>query len=98
MFDKMKQLMEMQKKMQEMKRQLEDAVFEIVSSDGLVKLNMNGAQELQDIRIQAELSEIEKPQLEKSLKDAYSRAIKRSQDIAAQKMKDVTGFNLPGLL
>jgi len=98
MFDKMKQLMEMQKKMQEVKRQLDDAIFEIISSDGLVRVAMNGSQEIKEISIQGNLQETEKTTLEKALKDAYNRAIKRSHDIAAQKMKDITGFNLPGMM
>ncbi|PIP19339.1 MAG: nucleoid-associated protein, YbaB/EbfC family [Candidatus Omnitrophica bacterium CG08_land_8_20_14_0_20_41_16] len=98
MFDKMKQLMEMQKKMQEMKRELDNTNFEIASSDGLVKITMNGAQEVKDIIIQAGIQGLEKATLEKALKDAYNRAIKRSHELAAQKMKDITGFNIPGWL
>ena len=98
MLDKLKALMEAQRKMQEMKRQLDNTVFEIVSSDGLIKLTMSGTQELKDIRIQGEIKEAEKSALEKAFKDAYNRAIKRCQDIAAQKMKDITGLNIPGLL
>ncbi len=97
MFDKMKQLMEMQKKMQEMKRQLDETFFEIASSDGLVKITMSGSQEVRDISIQKEVQGIEKAALEKAMKDAYNRAIKRSHDLAAAKMKEVTGFNIPGL-
>ena len=96
MFDKMKQLMEMQKSMQEMKRQLDNTTFEIASSDGLVKITMNGSQEVKEIHIQANVPEAEKANLEKAIKDAYNRAIKRSHDLAAEKMKDVTGLNLPG--
>lgn len=98
MFDKMKQLMDMQKKMQEIKRELDNTNFDIASSDGLVKITMNGSQEMKDIKIQGELSKIEKINLEKAVKDAYNRSIKRSHDIAAQKMKDITGLNLPGLM
>ena len=98
MFDKMKQLMEMQKKMQEVKRELDNAIFEITSSDDLVKVTMSGSQEIKEISIQGNLQETEKTDLEKALKDAYNRAIKRSHDMAAEKMKDITGFNLPGLL
>jgi len=97
MFDKMKQLMEMQKKMQEIKRELDNTNFEIASSDGIVKITMNGSQEVKDIILQRPPQELEKANLEKALKDAYNRAIKCSHDIAAQKMKDVTGFNLSGL-
>jgi len=98
MFDKMKQLMDMQKKMQEMKKELEAATFEVVSSDGLVRITMSGSQEVKGINIQADIQTIEKANLEKSIKDAYNRAIKRSHDLAAEKMKQVTGFNIPGLV
>jgi len=97
MFDKMKELMEMQRKMQEMKRQLDNTTFEIASPDGLVKITMNGSQEVQGISIQGSLPEKEKASLEKAIKEAYNKAIKHSHDIAAEKMKDVTGLNLPGL-
>lgn len=97
MFDKMKQLMEMQKQMQEMKRQLEATNFDMQSSDGLVRITMNGAQEVKEVSIQSDMNSLDKTRLEKSLKDAYNRAIKRSHDLAAEKMKEITGFNLPGL-
>jgi len=97
MFDKMKGLFEMQKKMQEIKRQLENTNFDIQSSDGLVKITMNGSQEVKEIVIKDNLGESEKAHLSSSLKDTFNRAIKRSQEVAAQKMKDVTGFNIPGL-
>lgn len=94
MFDKMKQLMEMQKKMQEIKRELENTVFEVVSQDGNIKISMSGTQEVKEVSIQADLDKTDKPGLERSMKDAYNRALKRSQEVAAGKMK---GLNLPGL-
>ncbi|MCX5696668.1 MAG: YbaB/EbfC family nucleoid-associated protein [Candidatus Omnitrophica bacterium] len=94
MFDKMKELLDIKKKAEELKRKLEAVTFEISSIDGLVKITMNGSQEVQDLRIQGDL---EKDSLEKALKDVYNRAIKRSHELAAQKMKEITGFNLPGL-
>lgn len=98
MFDKMKALLDMQKKMQEMKRELESTDFQIQSPDGLVKVIMSGSQEVKEISIQGGLNGIEKSELEKALKDTYNMAIKRSQEIAAGKMKDITGLNLPGLM
>jgi len=97
MLDKMKALFEMQKKMQEVKRQLDNTNFDIQSSDGLVTITMNGAQEVKEITIKDNLDNAQKTSLASSLKDTFNRAIKRSQDIAAQKMKDVTGLNIPGL-
>jgi len=98
MFDKMKQLMEMQKKMQEMKRELDNTNFEVASSDGIIKITMNGSQEVKEVALAKDPQGIEKVQLEKAVKDAYNRAIKRSHDIAAEKMKQITGFNLPGMM
>ena len=97
MFDKMKGLFEMQKKMQEVKRVLEETNFDIESSDGAVKITMNGAQEIKEVVIKDSLGELERARLAGSLKDTFNRAIKHSQEVAAQKMKDVTGFNIPGL-
>ncbi len=97
MFDKMKALMDMQKKMQEVKRELDNTTFEIASSDGLVKITMNGSQEVRGATVQGDLADIDKTSLERAMKDAYNRAIKHSHDLAAQKMKAVTGLNIPGL-
>mgnify|MGYP001560363585 CR=1 FL=1 len=99
MFDKMKALMDMQKKMQELKRQLDSTVFEVESSDRLIKITMNGSQELKDVKILSGFGTDSGScsALEAAIKDAFSRALKRSQDIAAEKMKGVTGFSLPGL-
>ena len=96
MFDKMKALMDMQNKIRQMKRELENTNFEIQSPDGLVKIAMNGSQEAKGVTITRGLGEIDKQELEKAIKDAYNMAIKRAQDIAAAKMKDMTGLNLPG--
>lgn len=97
MLDKMKALLEMQKKMQEVKKELENTNFDIQSSDGLVKITMNGAQEVKEITIKDSLGESEKVILAGSLKDAFNRAIKHSQEVGAQKMKHVTGLNIPGV-
>ena len=97
MLDKMKALIEMQKKMQELKRELDNTDFEITSFDNLVKIKMNGSQEVKELNFLGDLSAMEKTNLEKATKDTYNRAIKRSQGLAAEKMKGVTGLNLPGL-
>ncbi len=98
MLDKMKALMDMQRKMQEVRRELEETYFDVLSSDGLVKITMNGAQEVREVFIEKESALADKSALEKSLKDVYNKAIKRSHDLTAQKMKNITGMNIPGLL
>ena len=97
MFDKMKGLMEMQRKMGEVKKELEGTNFDIQSTDGLVRITMNGAQEVKSVSIKDNLDVSAKIPLENSLKDTFNRAIKHSQGIATQKMQRVVGFNLPGL-
>ena len=92
MFDKMKALMDMQKKIQEIKRQLDQTDFEIKSQDGRVTVVMNGSQQVRDIVV-CDAADTEA--LQRSLKDTFNRAIKRSQEIAAQKMKEITGMGLP---
>jgi DNA-binding protein YbaB len=97
MFDKMKAIMDMQKKMQEMKKQLENTTFDVQSSNGLIKITMNGAQAITDIKVTGDLAAIQAKALEQAMKDAFTKAIKQSQVVAAEKMKSVTGLNLPGL-
>lgn len=93
MFDKMKQLFEMQKSMQELKRRLEETNFDISSSNGIVKINMNAAQKINNVSINGNLTEIDKAVLEKSICDVYGRALKHAQEIAASKLKDISGLN-----
>jgi nucleoid-associated protein EbfC len=98
MFDKMKGLLEMQRKMQEVKRTLEETDFDLQSPDGLIKITMNGAQEVKAITVKDNLSAQEQARLAATLKDTFNRSIKRSQEIAAQKMREVAGgLNIPGL-
>ena len=98
MFDKMKALFDMQKKMQELKRELDSITFEIESPDKSVKMVLNGSQELKEVKIHGDLGAMKNSSLEEALKDAFNRALKRSHDIAADKMKSVTGLNIPGLM
>lgn len=97
MFDKIKGLMEMQKRMQDIKRQLDALSFEVKSNDGMVTITMNGSQEVKDVVLKPEVGSLKPEALARSIKDTFNKAIKRSHDEAAGKMKDMTGLNLPGL-
>ena len=82
--------------MQDVKKELDSATFEIASSDGLVKIKMNGSQEVQDVIIKED-APLNSSVLSQRIKDTFNRAIKRSHELAAEKMKNVTGLNLPGM-
>jgi DNA-binding YbaB/EbfC family protein len=96
MFDKMKELMQMQRTMQEVKRQLDATTFSVASADGAVTVTMNGSQEVKEVLLREDSLQCAKATLERSIKDAYNRAVKRSQELAAQKMKEAAGLQLPG--
>jgi DNA-binding protein YbaB len=83
--------------MQDIKRQLDALSFEVKSSDGVVSITMNGSQEVKDVVLKPEALSAKPEALARTLKDTFNKAIKRSHDEAAGKMKDVTGLNLPGL-
>lgn len=97
MLDKVKALLDMQKKMQQLKEELDNTDFEATSPDGLVKVTMNGSQQVKQVNIAKDLSALDKAALEKAVADAYNKAVRRSQEIAASKMKALSGLNLPGL-
>ena len=97
MLDKMKALWDMKKKMEELKRELDAVTFEIESHDKSVKIAMNGSQEVKEVKLHGDLSTLKAAHLETAVKDTFNRALKRSHDIAGDKMKSVTGLNIPGM-
>jgi len=95
MFDKMKELLEMKKKMDEIKKELDGLVLE--SDDSMVKVTITAAQEIKAILIKPELAGTDKSKLEASLVETVNRAVRQSQKTAAQKMSALTGMGLPGI-
>lgn len=96
MFDQLKAMMEMKKKMEAVKAELDAAVFETASSDGSVAITMNGSMEVKGVRLgPGEIKD--KEALQKAFKDTANRALKRCQEMATQKMQQATGLRLPGL-
>lgn len=93
MLDKIKALMDMQKKMSEVKKVLENTQFSVLSQDNSLKIIMNAAQEIIEVSLEKEVSRFDKSELEKDIKDTYNKAIKQAQSLAAEKAKEITGFN-----
>ncbi|MDP1854068.1 MAG: YbaB/EbfC family nucleoid-associated protein [Candidatus Omnitrophota bacterium] len=97
MFDKMKQLFELQGKMQAVKKELENSSVESQSRGGDIKIVIRGDQKVSSINIaDSLLSPENKALFERDLVNCFNEAIKKSQGLAAEKMKQVTGINLPG--
>ena len=97
MFDKMKELMEVKRQAESLKRELDAAHIEVTEVRG-IKIVINGSQNFKSVEIDPELLNAEnKKRLESDLMRALNSAIKKVQNLAAQKMKAMTGLNIPGL-
>ncbi len=93
MFDKMKDLMEMKKQADRIKKELDSSIVEVNEVSG-VKVVVNGSQNFQSLEIDESLiSAGDKNRLEANILRSINAAIKKSQSVAAQKMKAV----MPGL-
>ena len=96
MFDKMKQLMEMKKQADQIKRELEANSIESEDVRG-IKIVINGAQNIKSVEIEPTLLGADnKKRLESDLLRSFNAAVRKSQNLAAEKMKTLMpGF--PGL-
>lgn len=95
LWDKGKMLMEARR----IQKELRDTKINIEKNEGKIKVVLNGEQKVEEVYIDPSLLSSENELLIKnSLRDAFNEAIRKSQQIAAEKMKDIAGdLNLPGL-
>ena len=98
----MKQAQQMQKKMSAVQETLEDLAVEGVAADGMVKVKMDGNQNLLDINIDPAAQREELDLLEDLILIAVNQAVIKSQDKAQKRMNVVTGnilgnIKLPGM-
>ena len=97
MFDKMKQLMEMKKQADQIKRELDGMITECADIRG-IKVVINGSSSVQSIEIEQDRLNPEfKGRLEADLTRAVNTAIGKSQQLAAKKMKAMLPAGFPGL-
>lgn len=97
MFGKAKEQFEFIKKAKEIQKKLKDEVITVES--GAVKIIINGEQKIQKVEIAKDEVSMEKLDvLEKDIKTAIESAIKKSQDYAANLMKEIGGLGgFPGM-
>ena len=95
MLDKIKQMMEMKKKADQIKKELDASTVE--ATEGGIKIVMTGSQTVQTVQIDDNSFKPEnKARFERDLTRSINTAVKKSQELAAKKMKEVMpGF--PGL-
>jgi DNA-binding YbaB/EbfC family protein len=89
MFDKLNNLMEMKKQAERIKKELDNTMVEVNAVNG-IKIVVNGVQNFQSLEIDENLvSKGNKQRLEADLLRCVNEAIKKSQELATQKMKAV---------
>jgi DNA-binding protein YbaB len=97
MLDKVKQMMELKKQADQLKKELESIKIEVADVRG-IKIVVNGAQIFQSIEIdESLLTPASKNRIQMDLLRSMNTAVKKSQQQAANKMKSMPGFNIPGL-
>lgn len=95
MFDKAKDMYQLQKKAKVIKKELKNTHIE-AEEDGVV-VTVNGEQEIIEIKIPEEALQ-NGAKLATIIVKCSNKAIKKSQQVAAEMMKDVMGdMNIPGL-
>jgi len=94
-----KKLYELQKQAKRIQNELRDLLIEASSLDGKVTVVFNGEQKIEEIHIDDSLLVTGGAAvLEKGLRDAIAQALKKSQQVASEKMKEVAGgLGIPGL-
>lgn len=89
MFDQAKDLYKLQAQAKQIKEKLGNIHIESVESG--VKVTINGEQHVISVAIDPTVYVDNNSQLEKDLLIAMNKAIKKSQAIAAEEMKDIMG-------
>ena len=95
MFDKVKDVYNLQKQARQLKKELKNTHIE-AEVEG-VTVVIDGEQEVVSVTFSDEAAQNPK-RLSENLVKAFNKAVKKSQQIAAEKMKPLMGsMNMPGL-
>lgn len=95
----MKQAQQMQAKMAKMQEEMEEKTVETTAGGGVVKVIVNGKQELLDIKIDPDAVDPEDVEmLEDLILAAVNEGMRKVQDMVSSEMGKLTGgMNIPGL-
>ena len=87
MFEQLRDLNNLSKQANELQKTLEAERITISSANGLVKLTLNGAHELIDLKINSDLANITSETLISAFKQAYNQAQSELKTTLARKFQ-----------
>lgn len=95
----MKQVQQMQAKMEKFKKELENKTVEATAGGGVVKVTANGKQEIVDINIDPTAVDPDDVEmLEDLVLAAVNESLRQVQEMTEKEMAKITGgLNLPGM-
>ncbi len=95
----LKQAQQMQVKMQSLQQELEHREIETSSGGGMIKVRINGKQQIIDVKLNPEcVTPNDVEMLQEIVKTGINQAIKESQEMVSSAMGKITGgINIPGL-
>jgi DNA-binding YbaB/EbfC family protein len=101
MFDKAKQLYQVQKEARGVQKELKSTEIEAKSNSGAVSVVFSGDQHIKSVEINEDWLNVDKKrELEQEIVKVVGEAINRSQAVAAEKTKKLMGdmgLNIPGM-
>lgn len=93
-----KQLQDMQKKLGKLETDLKERVVEATAGGGMVKVRVNGAEEIVDVKIDpAVINPDDKALLEDMILAAVTEGVKKAKKLREQEIAKITGLAMPGL-
>jgi len=94
-----KTFQDMQQKLQKLDSELKERVVEAAAGGGMVKVKVNGAEEIVDIKIEKDvINPDDKGMLEDLVLAAVNEGIKKAKKLRETELAKITGMVMPGLM
>ena len=93
----LKQAQDVQKQIEQVQNQLSDMIIESEAGGGMVKVKVNGRQEVLELDIDQSTLEEDKEVIEDLIVSALNKALSKAQSDSQEKMNSVTGGMMSGL-
>tara|TARA_B100001248_G_scaffold228698_1_gene187743 strand:+ start:4912 stop:5235 length:324 start_codon:yes stop_codon:yes gene_type:complete len=93
----LKQAQDVQKQIEQVQNQLSDMIIESEAGGGMVKVKVNGKQEILELNIDQNTLEEDKEVIEDLIVSALNKALSKAQSDSQEKMNSVTGGMMSGL-